>query len=68
MNEKHYRRSLEELDELLGQESLAYQTGFLRGWLARLASEDSLIRRELAQRLELKADQKGRRGGGSRQL
>jgi hypothetical protein len=65
MSQKHYQSSLDDLAALLAQEPLAYQAGFLRGWLARLASEDSLIRREIAQRLELKQNQKGRRAGGS---
>ena len=57
MKKRAIDQIVEEIDTILDSlkqesktETLAYQRGYLTGWLARLATSDSLIRQEIKHR------------------
>jgi hypothetical protein len=61
----HLDEKVDDINELLGYyeyptkgETLAAQRGLLSGWLARLATTDYLVARELEERLYLARERK----------
>jgi hypothetical protein len=61
----HFDEKVDAINELLGYyeyptkgETLAAQRGLLSGWLARLATTDYIVARELEERLYLARERK----------
>lgn len=59
MKKSNFEQVVDELNQILDSmnqnsktETLAFQRGYLTGWLARLAATDSMVRLEIREKLK----------------